>query len=278
MLPAAASVSVVIPALNEARNLPFVLPLIPEWVYEVIIVDGNSTDGTPDVARQLLPDVRVVEQVGPGKGAALRTGLQAARGEIVVMLDADGSTDPKEIPAFVDALLNGADFVKGSRFLPGGGTSDMTWTRKLGNAAFVRLVRVLFGGRYTDLCYGFNAAWRHNMDRMDLDCDGFEIETMMNIRALKAGLKIVEVPSFEHDRIHGTSNLNAVRDGWRVLGTIFSETRGVRARPSPVTATPGAPAAPLSAVPMAREPVPSFSVFEALEHDFLEDLATADTR
>jgi glycosyltransferase involved in cell wall biosynthesis len=217
------SVSVVIPALNEAENLPLVLPLIPSWVYEVILVDGASTDGTVEVAHQVRPDIRFVQQHGRGKGSALRTGFSAARGDIVVMLDADGSTDPREIPAFVQALTDGADFVKGSRFLPGGGTSDMPLYRKLGNWSFVIMVRLLFGGRYTDLCYGYNAFWRRVLPSLRLNGQGFEIETMMNVRALKAGLRVVEVPSFEHRRVYGVSRLRTIPDGLRVLRTIFRE-------------------------------------------------------
>src|SRR6058998_2153306 len=89
------TVSVVIPAMNEAENLPYVLPRIPAWVHEVILVDGNSTDGTVEVARQLWAGIRIVRQQGRGKGAALRSGFAAATGDIIVMLDADGSTDPE---------------------------------------------------------------------------------------------------------------------------------------------------------------------------------------
>lgn len=216
-------VSVVIPALNEAKNLRFVLPLIPSFVHEVILVDGASTDGTPDVARALRPGITIVAQDGPGKGSALRTGLSAATGDIVVMLDADGSTDPLEIPSFVDALLTGADFVKGSRFLPGGGTADMPLYRKVGNAAFVRMVRLLFGGRFTDLCYGYNACWTWTLPTLQLDATGFEIETQMSLRALWVGLRVAEVPSFEARRIHGSSNLRTLQDGWRVARQILDE-------------------------------------------------------
>ena len=217
------TVSAVIPALNEAENLSYVLPRIPSFVDEVLLVDGHSTDGTVEVARRLRPDIRVVQQQGRGKGAALRTGFAAAKGDIIVMLDADGSTNPAEIPAFVAALLAGADFAKGSRFLQGGGTSDMPFYRRWGNAAFVGLVRLLFGGEFSDLCYGYNAFWARVLPTLNLDGDGFEIETMMNVRALVAGLKIAEVPSFEAERVYGEGRLKTFPDGWRVLKTIFKE-------------------------------------------------------
>jgi glycosyltransferase involved in cell wall biosynthesis len=216
-------VSVVIPALNEQENLRHVLPRIPLLVDEVILVDGASTDSTVAVARDLIPSIRVVQQRGAGKGAALRSGFEAATGDIVITLDADGSTDPAEIPYFVHALLAGADVAKGSRFLHGGGTSDMPLHRRLGNGMFVQLVRRLYGGRYTDLCYGYNAFWRRSLDLLNLDGDGFEIETMINIRVLRAGLRILEVPSFESRRVVGQGRLRTIPDGWRVLKTILRE-------------------------------------------------------
>jgi glycosyltransferase involved in cell wall biosynthesis len=229
-------VSVIVPALNEAENLPHVLPFIPD-VHEVILVDGWSTDGTVEVARALRPDIRIVAQERPGKGAALCTGFEAATGDIIVTIDADGSTDPREIPAFVDALKSGADFVKGSRFLSGGGTSDMPLYRQFGNFGFVMMVRVLYGGRYTDLCYGYNAFWKRVLPDLALDGDGFEIETMMNIRALRVGLRVAEVPSFESKRVYGEGRLRTIPDGMRVLRTILSERlprrrRGIRIAPT----------------------------------------------
>lgn len=216
-----ATVSVVIPAMNEAKNLPKVLPHIPDWVDEVILVDGNSTDDTVAVARALRPDIVVVKQDRRGKGAALRCGFAVARGNIIVTLDADGSADPAEISAFVGGLLAGADFVKGSRFVQGGETLDMEWYRKLGNWGLLTLVRVAFGGRFTDLCYGYNAFWRDVLNYLDLsDSDGFEIETSMSVQALRARLRIFEIASKEFPRIHGVSNLRAIPDGFRVLSTI----------------------------------------------------------
>ncbi|MEU1376978.1 glycosyltransferase family 2 protein [Streptomyces triculaminicus] len=216
-------VSVVIPAMNEAENLPYVFKTLPDWIHEVVLVDGNSTDDTVRVARDLYPEVKVVEQLGKGKGDALITGFAACTGEIIVMVDADGSADGGEIVSYVSALVGGADFAKGSRFANGGGTDDMTLIRKLGNRVLTSMVNHKFGARYTDLCYGYNAFWKHCLDEIALDCAGFEVETLMNIRVVKAGLRVQEIPSHEFVRIHGTSNLRAVRDGLRVLKVILRE-------------------------------------------------------
>ncbi len=216
-------VSVIVPTLNEAANLPIVFGMLPEGLHEVIVVDGRSTDDTIEVARRLRPDVRIVLEERPGKGHALAAGFAAATGDILVMLDADGSADPAEIERYIQPLLEGADFAKGSRFLPGGGSSDITPLRRLGNAVLCAITNHWFGTSYSDLCYGYNAFWRHCLPAMDVDCAGFEVETLINIRIAKAGLKIAEVPSFEFDRIHGESNLNALRDGIRVLRTILRE-------------------------------------------------------
>jgi glycosyltransferase involved in cell wall biosynthesis len=224
------AVSVVIPTLNESRNLPHVLPRIPACVDDVILVDGGSEDGTVEVARALLPGIRVVREDRRGKGAALQSGFRVARGDIIVTLDADGSADPEEIPAFLGCLLSGADFAKGSRFMQGGGTSDMESLRKFGNWVLRMLVRIEFGGRYSDLCYGYNAMWRDVLPVIDGDADGFEIETLMNVRALAAGLHVVEVPSHERARLHGESHLRTFADGFRVLRTILRECRPRRRR------------------------------------------------
>jgi len=216
-------VSVVLPTLNEADNLPHVLRRMPAEVFEVILVDGNSTDGTVAVAKELWPRLTVVNQVGLGKGNALTCGFWAATGDVIVMLDADGSTDPAEIPRFVAALLTGADYAKGSRFIAGGGSADITALRQVGNWGLAKLVNLFWGGQYSDLCYGYNAFWRRCLPFLSPDCKGFEVETLINIRAARAKLKIHEVPSYEHSRQHGRSNLDARRDGLRVLRTIVAE-------------------------------------------------------
>jgi glycosyltransferase involved in cell wall biosynthesis len=233
------SVSVVIPALNEARNLPHVFARLPDGIHEVIVVDGHSRDDTCAVARQLRADTRIVKQTRTGKGNALACGFAAATGEIIVMLDADGSADAGEIPVFVQALLDGADFAKGTRFAGGGGSGDITRLRSLGNRLLMSMVNLSYGTTYSDLCYGFNVFWHKHLSVLKLDAttpsphdgsgklwgDGFEVETLIAIRVAIARLAVVEVPSFEHPRIHGASNLSAFSDGLRVLRTILTERR-----------------------------------------------------
>lgn len=219
-------VSVILPTLNEAENLPYVLPSVAKAateVNEVILIDGHSTDNTIQVAQRLLPDIKAVKQAGKGKGDALRCGFAASTGEIIVVLDADGSMDPQEIPRFVETLVAGADVAKGSRFIRGGGTIDITRLRWMGNRMLNIAVNWLFRIPFTDLCYGYNAFWRECLDFFEVDCDGFEVETQIILRARKANLKIVEVPSYEYPRIYGTSHLRTFRDGWRVLKTIGRE-------------------------------------------------------
>src|SRR5262245_10768819 len=220
--PGSPRISVVIPALNEAANLREVLPGLPS-VHEVIVVDGGSVDGTVAVARELLPGVVTITQARRGKGNALAAGFARVTGDVVVMFDADGSADPAEIPRFVEALVEGADLAKGSRFRPGGGSSDITPVRRLGNRLLHTWMNVSFRTRFTDLCYGYNAFWADLIPLLELPeprlrvpdgtpmlwGDGFEIETLIHCRFAGAGLTITEVPSVERRRLHGESNLRA---------------------------------------------------------------------
>lgn len=233
----APTVSVIIPARNEAANLPHVFSTLPPWVDEIILVDGHSVDDTVAVTRALCPQAKVLAQSGRGKGDALLAGFAAATGDIIVTIDADGSTDGAEMIQFVGVLVAGADFAKGSRFSGSGGSDDITDIRRCGNRVLNILVNRMFGTRFTDLCYGYNAFWACHLDALDLNCAGFEVETLMNIRAAKIGLKIHEVASHERCRVFGASNLRAARDGWRILKVILRERfsapqAGVRGDPA----------------------------------------------
>jgi glycosyltransferase involved in cell wall biosynthesis len=235
-------ISVVIPARNEARNLPYVLQRIPGDVFEVILVDGRSVDDTVAVAQETMPDIVVIPQSRNGKGNALAAGFLTCRGDYIVMIDADGSMNPEEMGQFIAALDGGAHYAKGSRFLAGGGSDDITTLRRIGNRVLNGLTNALFGTRYSDLCYGYNAFHRDCLptlalpDPTDITSrsqwgDGFEIETLMALRMARTDLVTYEVPSFESSRLFGSSNLRTLRDGLRVLGTILRErfTRPPRA-------------------------------------------------
>lgn len=209
------TVSVVIPAKNEARNLPSVLPQIPYENTQVVIVDGSSTDGTLEVARELRPHAVLVEQPARGKGYALAAGFEAATGDIIVSIDADGSMSPREIPALVNALVNGADFAKGSRSL--GGSEDLTRIRDVGNQGLSWAFNAIHGTNHTDITYGYLAFWRSHLPALMPDCTGFEVEALLNVKAARAGLSVAEVPSWEGRRGYGQSNLRTIRDGLRFL-------------------------------------------------------------
>jgi glycosyl transferase family 2 len=277
-------VSVVVPTRNEARNLEVVLPAIAAVrpaVHEIIIVDGNSVDGTIETAQRVLPWVKAISQTRKGKGNAMACGFAAATGDVIVMFDADGSADPAEIPAFVRALINGADFAKGSRFVRGGGSDDITLLRKSGNAGLNGVANALFGTSYTDLCYGYNAFWADILPVLDLPPidtpapadgnmlwgDGFEIETVLNCRVAAAGLKITEVPSMERERIFGQTNLRTFADGTRVLRTLAAERRRasrgraervqVEEQARALTPVGGIPVVPPAPQPVLTPPSPS---------------------
>jgi glycosyltransferase involved in cell wall biosynthesis len=265
------TVSVVVPTLNEERNLPYVFGRIPADVAEVILVDGGSVDRTVEVAQELMPSVKVVHQSRTGKGNALACGFDACTGDIIAMIDADGSTDPAEIPDFVKALTDGADYAKGSRFRPGGDSHDITRLRRLGNRGLNGFVNMLFRTHFTDLCYGYNAFWRRVLPYLDLPAldlpappdggmlwgDGFEIETLINIRVAAHKLKVTEVPSVEAARLHGVSNLNAVSDGTRVLRTILTEYQRLRSASPAVTEAAGAPTPVSAPAPVSAPRAPS---------------------
>lgn len=222
------TVSVVVPALNEEENLRWLLPQLSQ-ADEVIVVDGQSTDGTLAVVKELCPRAVVVSLPPNGKGGALRAGFAAARCDVVVMLDADGSMDPIEMDAYLALIRRGFDVVKGSRYSCGGGSEDLTFIRRTGNRALTRLANVMYGTHWTDMCYGYIALRRSAIPRMHLDAAGFEIETQICVNAVTHGLRLAEVPSYELNRRAGVSHLHPVRDGLRVLRVLLTAKRRARA-------------------------------------------------
>ena len=132
------------------------------------MVDGRRVDDTISVARALRSDVRIVLQNRVGKGNAMACGFAAATGDIIVMLDADGSADPREIPRFVAALVEGADFAKGTRFANGGGSADITRVRAWGNRWLNRIANLLFGLAVIALAVWVSRRYAERMARSPL--------------------------------------------------------------------------------------------------------------
>jgi glycosyltransferase involved in cell wall biosynthesis len=224
--PSILDVGVVIPTLNEEKNIEDVLLDLKDLGYHnILVVDGMSKDKTTKIAAK--NGVKVVLQIGKGKGSAIRQGLSngSLDADSIVMMDADGSMDPKEIPRFVDVLNSGADIAKGSRFLKAGHTYDMSPLRRIGNLLMVSIVNLLWSAKYTDLCYGYAAFSRHAIEKVVplLESQNFEIETEIFLKALDLGLIVKEVPSTEFKRKNGNSNLNSFRDGLKILKTIIKE-------------------------------------------------------
>jgi glycosyltransferase involved in cell wall biosynthesis len=229
--------TLIIPALNEAPNLPHVLPRLPGFVTELIVVDGASTDGTIDVARSLVPWATVVAQDGRGKGDAIRAGIRRASGDWVFLMDADGSHAMEELEGLARALADGYDVVHGSRFLPGGGSEDLTEVRRVGNRALTLATNVLHRSRYTDVCYGLMGMQQRVARSIVIGCDDIIVEAEILCRVADLGFSVREVPSFEHRRLSGASHFNGLRIGLKNLG-IIAKTRFERsAGPSSPGAT-----------------------------------------
>lgn len=213
-------VSLVIPAFNEEENLRVLLPMIPKIVEEVIVVDSTSIDKTVEVAESF--GAKVV-QAGAGKGVALLAGMSAASGKIIVTMDGDCSQRPGEIVKFVEAIRSGYDVVIGSRFIPGGGSDEVTPFRRFGIFLFKSMINVFWKTRHTDVNYGFRAFTKDVVPKLNLKVKGFDMDVELVIHAARKGIKVLEIPCYEHDRAYGTAKLRAIKDGWLLFRRILLE-------------------------------------------------------
>ncbi len=217
-------ISIVIPTLNEERNIAPTISGIKKVLkgrsYEIIVVDGHSRDKTVPIARR---DGASVIYDDLGKGSALVRGMAASRGKIIVAMDADMSNKPNELRLLIAGIEAGYDICMGSRFLVGGGSDDMPLVRKLGNKFFVLLVNLIYNARYSDLCYGYRSFSKSATKKLKLNEKGFGIETEISIKAMKKGMKVLEVPSYEKKRASGSGKLSSISDGWRILKTIIRD-------------------------------------------------------
>ena len=219
-------ICVLIPAFNEEKNLEVLIcQLRQEGIKNIFVIDGKSSDNTVKIAETMGATVLIQE--GFGKGSAVRDALNTGLIDVdkLILMDADGSMSPKELPLFLDALESGADVVKGSRFMKGGGTYDMSLLRRFGNYIIVSTFNFLCGTKYTDLCYGYFGFNRQSIQKLTplLQSKHFEIEAEILLKSEKLGLKVKEVPSIEFERKSGQSNLKTFRDGFSILKTIIRE-------------------------------------------------------
>ncbi len=221
-------VSVIIPVFNEEGTVRDVITRSGKALeklqipYEILVIDDGSFDRSMDVSR--ASGAKVLGGVHQGKGYAIRNGLRQARGNIMVTLDSDGSHKPEEIPLVTGPIMeNRADFVSGSRFLdPEKIKAKVPRVNELGNRAFNDLIRLLTGVKISDSQSGFRAIKSAVVERMILRSIGYEIESEMLVKALKMGVRVVEVPISFEQRTVGTSRLDPLKDGIRIFNSIIT--------------------------------------------------------
>lgn len=212
--------SIVIPCLNEVGSIEAVLNDIPkDIVEEVLVADGGSTDGTVDLVTKL--GYRIVTQEKKGFGAAIMAGIQASRGDVVIVLNADGSQEVKDVKKLLDKIDEGYDLVMASRYLPGGGSEDDTFLHYIGNKMFTFLCNKLHKVGVSDILYFFLAIRKDVFKKIKPDCPhvGFCVE--LPIKTRKAGFRVGDVASFEKKRTAGKAKVNAIPAGFKILLSIF---------------------------------------------------------
>lgn len=224
-------VTIVIPARNEEQSITEVLDGLaqqpPGLFNEIIVVDGRSTDATVDRCKRYQRlAVRVIDQPRIGKGDAVMAGVDAAHGNIVAIMDADGSHSPQELHTLLAALGPSVDIAKGSRFLKGGASYDMGFVRSLGNRMLTFLVNFLFRTRYTDITYGYMVFRKSSFRKLGFRDTSIAMDAHLMIQAAKNKLKVVEVPCVERARVSGISKAPAVPTGFKNLMLILRSRLG----------------------------------------------------
>ena len=205
-------VTIVIPAKDEGEGIEKIINSVKNFAREIIVVDGHSKDNTKQMCKKLR--VKYVLDYGLGRGDAVRLGLKIAKGDVVVLFDADGSHNPADIPRFIIPILNNrADIVIGSRRTGGSFDLNMNFTGILrsGGADFLAyLVNKRFNTKLSDILYSFRSVRRSIVGDLDLSANGFEIEQEMVAKCLKKGFTLLEIPSRENARAWGRAKLKTI--------------------------------------------------------------------
>jgi len=218
--------TLIIPAKNEEGAIGKVLQEIPKkLVQQIIVVDGRSKDKTIREVRANLrrgKDILMIQKSN-GYGGAFIEGIKQTKGNIIIMMDADGSHNPADIPFLIKKIEEGYEYVMASRYMVGSKSYDDTFIRWLGNKVFTLLTNIIHGTRVTDSLYLYTAITKKGLDQLKLTSPGFEFCTEILVKAHNAGLRFAEVPAIERKRYHGDSKVNALLDGLRILKMIFKK-------------------------------------------------------
>lgn len=217
-------VSLIIPTKNEAGAIGRLLKEVPKNIVdEIIVIDGHSTDNTAAEAKaQLrLGGDKFVLQKKKGFGAALLQGFKKSHGDVIIIMDGDGSQNPKDISKFIRKIEHGYTYVMGSRYGRGARSDDDTVIRLIGNRTLTFIANLIHGTNVSDSLYLFIAIRRRDLEKLHLSSLGIEICVEILIKAHRAGLKFAEIPVIERARYAGESKVNAFWSGLSILKMIL---------------------------------------------------------
>ncbi len=214
--------TLLLPTLDEIEAVRVIIPQIrKEWVDEIIVVDGGSTDGTVEFLRSV--GLRVYSQMKKGYGEGLLEGIHIAKGDIIIEFNPDGNSIPGDIPQIIAKMNEGYDLVIGSRYCGGAKSDDDDWLTATGNWMFTRIVNLLFGTRYTDVLVGFRAYRRVQALQLALDATGLSWPCQSSTRFARAGMRVAEIPAHEPARIGGRRKMMPFRTGWQITKLILRD-------------------------------------------------------
>ena len=207
---------------NEINGSKALYDKIPFNLFdEVYVIDGNSSDGTIDFWKEKGHNV-IIQKI-PGRGAAFVEGVDITTGDHILFFSPDGNEDPEDITKLLDTLEGECDLVIASRFMKGSKSDDVTWFRRFGNNLFTFLINLFFRTKVSDAVNGFRAIKREKINKLNLPPSKFEIEFQMTARAGKLKYNIIEIPTYEKDRIGGYSKAGSFSVGFSFIKLLIKE-------------------------------------------------------
>ncbi|MFH1724409.1 MAG: glycosyltransferase family 2 protein [Elusimicrobiota bacterium] len=215
-------VTLLVPTLNEITGMKAIMPKVKKaWVDEIVLIDGGSTDGTVEYARE--QGYRILHQKSRGITRAYGEALPHLKGDIVIAFSPDGNSVPERIPALIDKMREGYDMVIVSRYLDGASSEDDDRVTALGNWMFTKIINILFGGRYTDSLVMFRA-WRNGVVKdVPTTFPRAGLEPYLAIQCAKRKLKVAEISGDEPKRLGDHRKMKPMLNGLNILGLIVTE-------------------------------------------------------